>query len=411
MKLVLVLLLTNIFAFSTAAPTRQLVILLFRHGDRSPANVYPTYPYVSAWPQGLGQLTTLGMQEQYELGTFVKQRYIPGYLSAAYRRNETYIRSTDIDRTIMSALAQLSAIFPPSGDQVWNSSIPWQPIPVHTWPTEYDNILRSYGIKCPAYDKSVVKFRKSDDFVNMSRTYRDVFDEISQATKSEVNLSNIWMYFDAQNCDRIHNITLPEWAKKYSTLLAQLNNYDMKIRYAREGILPYMGGRLWWLFWHLVSGKVDKNEGTKVFWLSSHDVTLATFLASLKVWNGLQPPYASMVISELMRDGDRWYFNFYFKNSSGAPIPLSVPGCGSNCSLDVLKKLTKNLTLSQDEWENTCGISAPSSSADLNVLPYIISIGILGFVIVFLCFVWMLTIPWKCRRNAKPAYGLLPSKD
>lgn len=31
----------------------------------------------------------------------------------------------------MSAQANLAGLFPPTGDQVWNPDIRWQPIPVH----------------------------------------------------------------------------------------------------------------------------------------------------------------------------------------------------------------------------------------------------------------------------------------
>jgi hypothetical protein len=32
---------------------------------------------------------------------------------------------------------------------------------------------------------------------------------------------------------------------------------------------------------------------------SAHDVTVATFLSALNIFNGIQPPYASMVLVEL----------------------------------------------------------------------------------------------------------------
>lgn len=37
----------------------------------------------------------------------------------------------------------------------------------------------------------------------------------------------------------------------------------------------------------------------KLFMYSAHDVTVATFLSALKIFNGIQPPYASMVLVEL----------------------------------------------------------------------------------------------------------------
>ena len=44
---------------------------------------------------------------------------------------QIYIRSTDFDRTLMTAQGVLNGLYPPSGDQEWKEGLDWQPIPIH----------------------------------------------------------------------------------------------------------------------------------------------------------------------------------------------------------------------------------------------------------------------------------------
>ena len=48
----------------------------------------------------------------------------------------------------MSAMTNLAALFSPEGISVWNPSLPWQPIPVHTVPISEDrvSIMENRGI-------------------------------------------------------------------------------------------------------------------------------------------------------------------------------------------------------------------------------------------------------------------------
>lgn len=79
-----------------------------------------------------------GKERHYHLGHYLRQRY-DAFLSETYSDKEVYVRSTDVDRTLMSAASNLAGLFPPKGDQRWDQSLEWQPIPIHTVPQAEGN--------------------------------------------------------------------------------------------------------------------------------------------------------------------------------------------------------------------------------------------------------------------------------
>jgi lysosomal acid phosphatase len=77
-----------------------------------------------------GQLTTLGIQQQYRLGKYLRNRY-GSILSLNYIPSEIYVRSTNVRRTLMSAQSNLIGLYP-------YSDISKNTIPIHTVPPDQD---------------------------------------------------------------------------------------------------------------------------------------------------------------------------------------------------------------------------------------------------------------------------------
>ena len=62
----------------------------------------------------------------------------------------------------MSAMSNLAGLYPPKGNQIWNPSILWQPIPVHTKPKSEDNLLSTHA-ECPRFNYLFDEMMKSKE--------------------------------------------------------------------------------------------------------------------------------------------------------------------------------------------------------------------------------------------------------
>ncbi|RXN07880.1 lysosomal acid phosphatase [Labeo rohita] len=262
---------------------RKFHHLLYRHGDRSPIGAYPTDPRKeSAWPQGFGQLSQEGMKQHYELGQFLKKRYT-GFLSENYDRHEIFIRSTDEDRTLMSAEANLAGMFPPTGSEMFHPDLKWHPIPVHTVPEDEDRA-----------------------FIEMVRENTGL---------EKVNIENIWSVYDTLFCEKTHNITHPGWVNQsVMETLKVLNDFSYQILfgvYKRQEKCRLQGGLLLDQIIKNLSNATELNSQQKVKMIvySAHDTTVVALQEALNVFNGLQPPYASCHLIELYHEGKRMNFS------------------------------------------------------------------------------------------------------
>src|SRR3990167_8709658 len=86
---------------SFAAEKLVFAIDLIRHGDRTPVTPLKNVNY--EWKEGPGQLTAEGMRQEFELGQSLRRYYVEQthLLPANYKYGTMYVRSTDVERTLM----------------------------------------------------------------------------------------------------------------------------------------------------------------------------------------------------------------------------------------------------------------------------------------------------------------------
>ncbi|KAJ3584679.1 hypothetical protein NHX12_015174, partial [Muraenolepis orangiensis] len=390
-------------AVDKVAADRQLVYVtvLFRHGDRSPIKAYPTDPYQeSQWPQGFGQLSQKGMRQHYNLGQFLRQRYTD-FLNKSYDRHEVSVRSTDYDRTLMSAEANLAALYPPSGEQIFKKDLNWQPIPVHTVPVDQDKLLHLPVGDCPRYNQLMTETKQSQEYINMTNIYSDFLAMVQNKTGiNSPDLETVWSIYDTLFCESSHNLTAPAWVTwDVMEMLRTLKDFSFKVIfgvYKQQEKSRLQGGVLLGEIVKNLSkmAKPDSSLPLKMMMLSAHDTTVVALQVSLNVYNGIQPPYASCHGIELYRDGKtgNMSVSMFYRNDSNLPdaYPLALPGCGQNCSLEDFIKLTRPSI--PVDWEKECQV--PSSPSDKAV---VLALAVFSSLLVLLLLVILTAL--FCRQK------------
>lgn len=149
----------------------------------------------------------LGKQQHYELGKWLRQRYNGTVLSEKYINTEFYIQSSDIDRTLMSAAANLAGMFPPNDDQIWNPEFNWQPIPIHTIPEEYDTMISPHR-PCPAYEYYFDDMKRSEQFQQMNIRYDKLYKFLTEKSGSPItDPITLRSLFNTLYIENLYNLT------------------------------------------------------------------------------------------------------------------------------------------------------------------------------------------------------------
>ena len=92
----------------------KMVIQVTRHGARATVELDPEKNVSEVtWRIGEGELTPIGERQHYVLSQYVRKRYIEEkeFLSSTYNPEEIFVVSTSVNRTMMSAYAEVLGFF------------------------------------------------------------------------------------------------------------------------------------------------------------------------------------------------------------------------------------------------------------------------------------------------------------
>ncbi|GMT15588.1 hypothetical protein PFISCL1PPCAC_6885 [Pristionchus fissidentatus] len=378
---------------------------VWRHGDRSPERPLPgdgTDLFGEEdWKfggGGYGELSPAGMEQQFIVGSKIGDRYINqfGILSQRYRAKEIYIRSTDYNRTLISAYSNLAGMYYGSGKadvdlptfDKWPQG--WVPVPVHTVVNKYDytgnpdaECKRKMQVRDLIISSPEFLAYQNDPQVAATLSY------LSTNSDSDVTLQNSYYFQDTMTCERLHMSDLNDTQTEadisnwypwfYQGNVADMtNNIVAKVSDFQDGLgnpngvqgvdvsveMPKMrAGETVNTIYGMIQGAINcyndmDSTDCKPFYkklryfaLSAHDKTLNAFLTLLGPKKYVipmgYPTYAATVLIELYVNEDtrEQYFKVLYlagPDDNFKSITNYVRGCPMTkefCPLSALKDI------------------------------------------------------------------------
>ena len=345
-----------------AAATAKVVFVaeVCRHGSRAPTNskLCP-WDQDGRWDNNWGELTSVGMRMHFLLGRELRQRYVINQptFGPEFNGTEIYVRSTDFNRTIMSAQSQLMGLFPPPtgptlSDSMGDVAVPpitvqkevdivnalqnralpfqFQSFPVHVVPLTDDWVLfATYtcyrlqeAIENPIYSEMTTNITNSNPY------FLTALQSFTNLPTQEVadNLADI---IDSIQCNQAMGFPLPASTPQLLENATVIGNELFSIYYANDLLVRYFSA---WFFLDLAEhfeAVMQGTEPTKFRLYSAHDGTLAGFLAGLQVYDNKQPPFASSLIFEVSETNGDFSIRILYND-----VPLAIGPCSlSECPL------------------------------------------------------------------------------
>lgn len=294
-----------------------------------------------------GQLTTVGMQQLYELGKRLRQRYIEdgSLLSPAFSPAEVYVRSTNIWRTIESAKCLVAGLFQQKQKEV---------VPIVTAEAEAEILYPNFhGCKLLKI-LGGPRWAESSTLPDIAADLQSIHEALGIAAHQQVDFILIR---DDMVARETHGLPCPPaldtWRNKVEQRAVDMMCYIYNPS-KRESLQLCVGPLL-----HMLLVNIEDKLQTpslkpnrKLFLYSVHDTTLIPCLMAMGIFDLRWPPYAADITLELYKH--RQTDEAFIKVSYIGQDQL-LPGCsGVYCPLQEFKRIVSAHSLSSDHYQSLC---------------------------------------------------------
>ncbi|GIQ82210.1 histidine phosphatase superfamily protein, clade-2 [Kipferlia bialata] len=338
--------------------TPEFALVVTRHGARSTLHPFPTEPdqwhcdlnYLMMYADGdapiqqplymeffydnglnalpgtcmLGELTPVGRDQELVLGQFYRSRYIDdlGLIPSSMDPSLLYLRSTDVQRTKESLMAQLNGLYPDSARQ--------HRLHVHTGDSTYDDMIPQTA-RCPRMAEIYDNITQEQFYQDYQASIQPEMDSICGKIGGSMDWVPIYDNLMARNSSSM-GLPFGITEHEYQTSI-DAADFEMYAQFYRqtEYLQLYIG-----MFVHEITQMLlAAADGELPFTFamhSGHDSTVSPLMGVLQDWDYTWPPYASVVAFELWTDQT----GAYYVKSRFIDSDLRPPFCGGlvYCPLD-----------------------------------------------------------------------------
>ncbi|MCD6039720.1 MAG: map [Gammaproteobacteria bacterium] len=282
---------------------------LIRHGDRTPLLTIPNAPHT--WVEGMGQLTPLGMQQEWHHGIEFRKKYIDHshLLPPRFQHDTLYVFSTNVDRTLMSAQAVLMGLYPLGTGPVLPGSrkpaLPrgYQPIPIHPKLMEGSSEIMVDNDITHGKQEALRYLASQPAWIQKTQELQNKFPAWSAATGlSLTGLHQLVALADTLYIDQLYHVPMPAHlsAEDVKQIVAA-GSWAFVTAFQTKEIATIVGSPFVTAITSYIQNASQQKTPLKYVLLSAHDDTIMSVMTILQAPLDAPPPYASDVNFSLFK--------------------------------------------------------------------------------------------------------------
>eukprot|EP01103_Thecamoeba_quadrilineata_P010407 TRINITY_DN2240_c0_g1_i2.p1 TRINITY_DN2240_c0_g1~~TRINITY_DN2240_c0_g1_i2.p1 ORF type:complete len:411 (-),score=58.22 TRINITY_DN2240_c0_g1_i2:1038-2270(-) len=376
----------------TEDPLRlRFVATLFRHGARSPLLQYYLPGDQERWKEvGPGFLSHFGKGQTVWLGREFRKKYIDRekFLSPEFVNSEMYVRSSDVDRSLMSAQGFLAGLYPHGKSDIGSNVIPL--IPIHSMEIERDFLMLGRNL-CPEYTRMVERLNNETIFLEKNKQIKPFLQEMSNLFHTKFTLHNFTYLMDSVLTNHFHKFKMNGIDDDAYNKIKEIGDWLTWYHYPIGASGRMIGGSLLGdIVKRMQECKTPSFCRAKFAVYSGHDITITSLLSALSIRPQNIPDFSSYVTIELYTSKTESLVKIIYNGDE-----LLLPDCGAkSCSLEAFIQATQN-SISPPHVDE-CFIDSSANDFQNKYVPQFSVVTISVFIIFFLICSFVL-LQWRSK--------------